>query len=64
MDGTVKWFNVKKGYGFISGSDGNDYFVHYTELPQGSRVRDEDKVTFDPAEGEKGKAAKNVKLEK
>ena len=32
MSGTVKWFNAKKGYGFISGNDGKEYFVHYTAL--------------------------------
>lgn len=60
MEGKVKWFNNKKGYGFIEGDDGNDYFVHYTALDENTRIRDNDEVTFEPAEGEKGKQAQKV----
>jgi len=64
MEGKVKWFNGKKGYGFIAGDDGNDYFVHHTALPQGAFVRDNDPVTFDAVDTERGKQAQNVKLKK
>lgn len=62
MEGIVKWFNMKKGFGFISGDDEQEYFVHYTSLPKGVFLRDNDKVSFDPAETDKGKQAQNVKL--
>ena len=62
MQGTVKWFNRKKGYGFISGDDGEEYFVHFTAVPRGVFLRDNDKVEFEPSDGERGKQAKNVKL--
>ena len=60
MEGTVKWFNIKKGYGFITGDDGEDYFVHYTAIKDKAFVRDNDHVSFDPAQTERGKQAQNV----
>ena len=62
MDGTVKWFDRTKGYGFIAGDDGKEYFVHQSALVSGTFIRDEDKVSFEPAESDKGPQAKNVKL--
>ena len=62
MEGTVKWFNTKKGYGFVKGEDDQEYFVHHSALGQGVFLRDNDRVSFDPAEGEKGKQAQNVQL--
>ncbi len=62
MEGTVKWFNTKKGYGFINGDDGEDYFVHNTSLESGVFVHDNDRVSFDSAQTERGKQAQNVKL--
>lgn len=62
MNGTVKWFNAKKGFGFISDENGTDVFVHYSALNMdGFKVLDEgDKVTFDVVTGEKGPQAANV----
>lgn len=62
MNGTVKWFNAKKGFGFISDEDGNDVFVHFSALKMdGFKVLDEgDKVTFEVINGEKGPQAANV----
>ena len=62
MEGTVKWFDGKKGYGFIVSSDGQEYFVHYTAVPRGVRLRENDKVSFEAAETQRGKQAQNVQL--
>jgi cold shock protein len=63
--GTVKWFNDKKGFGFITQDDGTDVFVHQTEI-QGNGFRtlaEGDKVDFEVIKDNKGyKAAKVVKL--
>lgn len=60
MNGTVKWFNIKKGFGFISGEDGKDYFVHITQLPHGMLLRENDSVTFEPTETDKGLQATKI----
>lgn len=60
MKGKVKWYNVPKGYGFILGEDGNEYFVHFTGLVKGTKLFENDDVTFDVADTEKGKQAQNV----
>lgn len=62
MNGTVKWFNAKKGFGFISDEEGNDVFVHFSALQMdGFKVLDEgDKVEFEVINGEKGPQAANV----
>ena len=60
--GTVKWFNAEKGYGFITGEDGNDVFVHFSAIVgEGFKTLEEgQKVTFDTAEGNRGLQAVNV----
>lgn len=63
MEGKVKFFNEMKGFGFIIGDDEKDYFVHQTGLADGVRLRDEDRVTFDVEEGDRGLKAVNVKKE-
>ncbi len=61
--GTVKWFNESKGYGFISREDGEDVFVHYSEIQgEGFRtLREGDKVEFEITQGKKGPQAVNAK---
>jgi len=61
-EGKVKWFNPRKGYGFIATEDGRDIFVHYASISgEGYRTLAEgDPVTFDIVEGEKGLRAENV----
>ena len=60
MKGTVKFFNKMKGFGFVAGEDGNEYFVHQTALEQGVMLRENDSVTFDVEEGDRGPKAVNV----
>lgn len=62
MKGTVKWFNAKKGFGFISDETGNDVFVHFSALQMdGFKVLDEgDEVEFEVVNGEKCPQAANV----
>jgi CspA family cold shock protein len=61
-EGKVKWFNTRKGYGFIASDDGADIFVHYSNIAaEGYKTLVEgDAVTFDIVEGEKGLRAENV----
>lgn len=63
MEGIVKWFDTKKGFGFIL-LDGHDVFVHYSAiLQEGHKSLDQgQKVTFDLVECEKGQQAANVKV--
>jgi cold shock protein len=63
MKGTVKFFNNGKGFGFIAAEDGKEYFVHMTDLKEGVRLNDNDAVTFDVAEGDRGPKAVNVSKE-
>ena len=60
--GTVKWFNPEKGYGFISRDDGDDVFVHHSEIKSdGFRTLNEgDKVEFEITQGQKGLQATGV----
>jgi len=61
-NGKVKWFDPKKGYGFIIGEAGQDVFVHYTSIQgDGFRaLRDGEAVDYELVEGEKGFQARNV----
>ena len=60
--GTVKWFNAEKGYGFITGEDGNDVFVHFSAIQgEGFKTLNEGQsVSYDLVEGPRGMQAANV----
>lgn len=61
-EGTVKWFNESKGFGFITQDDGKDVFVHYSSIQTDGfkTLAEGDKVSFDTEEGPKGPKAINV----
>ncbi len=62
MNGTVKWFNDAKGYGFITGEDGNDIFVHFSAIQADGfkSLVEGEAVEFSVVDGERGQQAVNV----
>jgi CspA family cold shock protein len=62
MTGKVKWFNAEKGYGFITTEEGNDLFVHYSQIQKDGykTLEENEEVQFDVTEGSKGPQASNV----
>lgn len=65
MEGTVKWFNTQRGYGFIKDSDENDIFCHYTGIISDKNFKtlyQNQSVEFDIDDGAKGKQAVNIKV--
>jgi len=63
MKGKTKWFSKNKGYGFISGEDGNEYFVHWRSIEDDGykTLVEEEEVEFETLETEKGVQATNVR---
>jgi len=61
-EGTVKWFDDRKGYGFITRADGKDVFVHFSNITREGfkSLKEGDKVSFDVQESERGPQAINV----
>jgi CspA family cold shock protein len=60
MKGTVKFFDRMKGFGFIAGEDGKEYFVHETGLNQGVSLDENDPVEFEVEQGDRGPKAVKV----
>jgi len=61
MDGVIKWYNPRKGFGFIEVKGEKDVFIHNTQVPPGTELNEGDKVSFEVEEGEKGPQAVKVK---
>lgn len=64
MNGTVKWFNGEKGFGFITGEDDKDVFAHFSQInSEGYKSLEEgQKVTYDVVKGPKGPQAENITI--
>lgn len=64
MNGTVKWFNAEKGFGFITTENGTDVFAHFSQINvDGFKTLEEgQRVTFDVTEGQKGPQAENIEI--
>jgi CspA family cold shock protein len=62
MNGTVKWFNAEKGFGFITGEDGTDVFAHFSQIKsEGYKsLQEGQKVSYDVVKGPKGPQAENI----
>jgi CspA family cold shock protein len=60
MKGTVKWYNDMKGYGFLTGEDGKDTYVHRTAIPTGMNLVQGDQVEYDIEDSERGQRATNL----
>lgn len=61
MNGKVKMFNDARGFGFITGDDGKDVYVHSTAVEGGAKIAVGDAVSYDVEQAERGPRAKNVK---
>ena len=62
LKGVIKKYNHEKGWGFIEGEDGYDYFFHVSNIRSGQKVTNNSKVKFDPSEGQRGQEAENITL--
>ena len=64
MNGTVKWFNSEKGFGFITGEDGKDVFAHFSQInSEGYKTLEEgQKVSYDVVKGPKGPQPENITI--
>lgn len=60
VEGTVKFFNAMKHFGFIAGDDGKEYFVHASGLKEGVSITEGDKVSFEVVQGDRGLKAEGV----
>ncbi|ADL50785.1 cold-shock protein [Clostridium cellulovorans] len=64
MNGTVKWFNAQKGFGFITGEDGKDVFAHFSKINSDGykSLEENQKVSYEVVDGQKGPQAENITI--
>jgi len=62
MKGKIKWYNDKKGYGFISGNDDKDIFIHNSNVPEGISLKEDDEVEYTIESTDKGLKAVNLTI--
>jgi len=60
VEGTVKFFNRIRNYGFVDGDDGNSYFIHSSGLKEGVEINEGDRVSFKAVKGDRGLKAEEV----
>lgn len=60
VEGTVKFFNGMRSFGFIAGDDGKEYFVHSSGLKEGTSIAEGDRVSFKVVQGDRGPKAEEV----
>jgi len=61
MKGKIKWYNARKGYGFIEGEDEKDVFVHRSSIPAGTFLNEGDQVEYEIEDSERGPQAVKIK---
>ena len=61
MKGKIKWYNARKGYGFILGEDDKEIFVHRSSIPTGTYLKEDDPVEYEIEESDRGPKAVNIK---
>ena len=61
MNGKIKWYNARKGLGFVESEEGKDIFVHRSAVPAGVFLNEGDKIEFETEETDKGVKAVNIK---
>jgi CspA family cold shock protein len=61
MKGTIKWYNTRKGYGFILGENGKETFLHRSAVPPELQLKEGDKVEYEIEESDRGPKATNLK---
>ena len=61
MNGKIKWYNARKGYGFIESEDGKDIFLHRSSIPEGVFLKEGDNIEYELEDTERGPKAINIK---
>ena len=62
ISGTVKSWSSSKGWGFIEGDDGEDYFIHISKVRTGQNIKNNCRVRFDVSQGQRGPEAENITI--